>query len=395
MGLIQKKDEKQELDGIEIIGRGEGPDGLEKTAYDLVKGESAEDIAAGTTDAEATEAARAKMVADAQDEALMDGINDADDDDDADDAGDDGPVQDHGSSKRGASRPAAKRGGKGGKVPANHGVIFIVAAVVLVIVAAVGGFFVGQGGFGAGSKGLSSSTISEDQLSTVVATWSNNGKTEQVTAKEAIESQYGLDAVKDSDGNYPAPSAETIVSYVRNKILLSDAEKRGITVSDDDAKKFAQSQLGSSDFKEIASSYQVTEDQAKQIVKDNATLQKLYDQVVPNATDSTTAPTAPTEPSDGDQNAASKDYADYIINLAGDEWDSSKGTWAKTDGDYYAALKDEQFTADSATYAQAQKAYAVAYSKYTSASQESSTAWSKYANGLYAKANVSIYGLYV
>lgn len=49
MGLIQKKDEKDEIDGIQIIERGEGPDGDENEKIDLVAGTSAEHIAAGTT----------------------------------------------------------------------------------------------------------------------------------------------------------------------------------------------------------------------------------------------------------------------------------------------------------------------------------------------------------
>ena len=49
MGLIQKKDEKDEIDGIQIIERGEGPDGDEEEKIDLVAGTSAEDIAAGST----------------------------------------------------------------------------------------------------------------------------------------------------------------------------------------------------------------------------------------------------------------------------------------------------------------------------------------------------------
>ena len=44
MGLIQKKDEKDEIDGIQIIERGEGPDGDEDEKIDLVAGTSAEHI---------------------------------------------------------------------------------------------------------------------------------------------------------------------------------------------------------------------------------------------------------------------------------------------------------------------------------------------------------------
>ena len=143
----------------------------------------------------------------------------------------------------------------------------------------------------------------------------------------------------------------------------------------------------------MASSYGVTEDQAKQIVKENAIVSKLYQQVV--GEDAPTAPTAPTQPADGNTETASKEYADYIINLAGDEWDSSKGTWASEDGPYAQALKDQSFTADSATYAQAQMAYYVAYQQYSKSAQSVQSKWSDFANGLYGKANLQIWGLYV
>ncbi|MFR7732315.1 MAG: hypothetical protein ACLU7D_02485 [Collinsella sp.] len=71
MGLIQKKDEKDEIDGIQIIERGEGPDGDEEEKIDLVAGTSAEHIAAGTTAEEEDARLEAKIAADAADENLM------------------------------------------------------------------------------------------------------------------------------------------------------------------------------------------------------------------------------------------------------------------------------------------------------------------------------------
>ena len=61
MGLIQKKDEKDEIDGIQIIERGEGPDGDEDEKIDLVAGTSAEHIAAGTTAGRRTPAWRLRL----------------------------------------------------------------------------------------------------------------------------------------------------------------------------------------------------------------------------------------------------------------------------------------------------------------------------------------------
>ena len=361
MGLIQKKDEKDEIDGIQIIERGEGPDGDEDEKIDLVAGTSAEHIAAGTTAEEEDARLEAKIAADAADENLMPGAQDEDETDaDADD---------HAS---------------------KHKKTMIAAFVVAVVIAAVVGFFIGNGGFG--GKGVGSATLTEDQLDSNVASYSYNGKKSDITAREAIESQYSLDTVKDSNGNYTAPSADVILSYVRNKILLDAAEDEGITVSSKEMKKYAEDSIGTSDYDTMAKQYGVSKDQAKQIVRQSATLQKLYKKKVGDA--SASMPTAPTEPSDGNEDTASKDYDDYIINLSGDEWDSSKGTWKDENSTYAKAFANDAFTADSATYKQAMTAYYTAYQQYSSQASSASSKWTEYANGLYAKANISIYGLF-
>ena len=352
MGLIQKKDEKDEIDGIQIIERGEGPDGDEEEKIDLVAGTSAEHIAAGTTAEEEDARLEAKIAADAADENLVPEEQD-----------------DHAS---------------------KHKKTMIVAFVVAIVIAAVIGFFIGNGGFG--GKGVGSATLTEDQLDSTVASYSYNGKKSDITAREAIESQYSLDTVKDGDGNYTAPSADVILSYVRNKILLDAAEDEGITVSSKEMKKYAEDSIGTSDYKTMATQYGVSKDQAKQIVRQSATLQKLYKKKVGDS--SASMPTAPTEPADGNEETASKDYADYIIKLAGDEWDSSKGTWKDENGTYAKAFADDAFTADSATYKQAMTAYYTAYQQYSSQASSASSKWTEYANGLYAKANISIYGLF-
>ena len=358
MGLIQKKDEKDEIDGIQIIERGDGPHGDEDAKIDLVAGTSAEHIAAGTTAEEEDARLEAKVAADAADENLM---PEEQDDDDSD-------VDDH---------------------ACKHKKTMIAAFVVAVVIAAVVGFFIGNGGFG--GKGVGSATLTEDQLDSTVASYSYNGKKSDITAREAIESQYSLDKVKNSDGNYTAPSADVILSYVRNKILLDAAEDEGITVSSKEMKQYAEDSIGTSDYKTMAKQYGVSKDQAKQIVRQSATLQKLYKK---KAGDSASMPTAPTEPSDGNEDTASKDYADYIINLAGDEWDSEKGTWKDENSTSAKAFANDDFTADSATYMQALTAYYTAYQQYSSQASSASSKWTGYANGLYAKANISIYGLF-
>ena len=154
MGLIQKKDEKDEIDGIQIIERGEGPDGDEDEKIDLVAGTSAEHIAAGTTAEEEDARLEAQIAADAADENLMPEEQDEDDDSDVDDSA------------------------------SKHKKTMIAAFVVAIVIAAVVGFFIGNGGFG--GKGVGSATLTEDQLDSTVASYSYNGKKSDITAREAI-----------------------------------------------------------------------------------------------------------------------------------------------------------------------------------------------------------------
>lgn len=374
MGLIQKKEEHDVIDGIEIIERSDAPDDLPKTAYDLVAGESAEDIASKRPDPE-----------------------DEGGDKDATDLGgshfgDRGKAKgDKGGSEEPERADAPKTGAGDGGSGKSRTPLFVAILIIAVVVAALVGYFVGSGGTVA-AGGLDAATLTEDQLDTVVARWSYNGENHDLTARELIESQYSLDAVKQDDGSYPTPTADTALSYVRNQILLGEADARGITVSDDEMTEFAQQSIGISDFATMAEQYRVSEDQAKEIVRQQATLQKLYDQIVPAA--DAAVPTAPTEPENGDNSTRSKDYADYIISLLGDEWDADAGTWASQDGPYYSALSGTDFSADSASYEEALTAYYTAYQLYAQASSEATTAWSEFCNGLFAGADIDLYGLY-
>ena len=132
--------------------------------------------------------------------------------------------------------------------------------------------------------------------------------------------------------------------------------------------------------------------QAREVVRENTVLQKLYTQVVPE--NDATMPEAPVEPEDGDTSTRSKEYADYIIGLAGDEWDAEAGTWASQDGPFYSVLADTDFAADSASYEQALTAYYTAYQEYAEASGEYTSMWAEFQNGLFADADIDLYGLF-
>lgn len=413
MGLIMKKDDSEDneyIDGIEVVGRGEGPNGDDEVEHvEIHEGLTAEDISGKTAaaeaereleadpellDADAEEGGAADAdAADAEDAGAAD-VSEADGEPEPEGVEDSEPAADA-SADSSTAVPAAKpRAARPKKTRMQRAMMgkhkyFIAGALVAVIVAGVSGYFLGSGGFG--SKGVSAPVFAESELDATVATWKFKGASHRISAREAIESQYSLDSVKDEDGNYPAPSADAVLSYVRNRILLEEASKQGIELSDEDLSSSAEASLGTSDFSAIADQYGVSEDQAKQIVREQGTIQKLYQSVMDDAP---AMPKAPVEPESGDENEAKAEYAAYIIDLAGKEWDAEAGTWAKLDGAYATALAGEEITPESATYAQAQKAYAVAYQQYMLESQGANAKWTSYVNELFGEADVELFGLY-
>lgn len=264
--------------------------------------------------------------------------------------------------------------------------VLIGAVVIALVLGVLAGKFILGGGSAADFAGAT--TVSEADLDKAMATYTYNGTTGTVTVREAIESQVSLDSVKDGDGNYTIPAADDALSVARNRILAIVAENEGITVADDELSDYAEKITGESDIATIASNYSLTEDQAKEIIRESAVMYKLKEQVVSVQTGD--VPTAPSTPNEGESDTANATYGAYIVALLGDEWDSEAGTWARTDGPYYEALKDEVFSADSATYAQAQAAYYVAYQQYASNSSTASSEWTAYVNQILATATITL-----
>lgn len=230
------------------------------------------------------------------------------------------------------------------------------------------------------------STLSEGELDSTIARYTNNGQTINVTARQVLDEAGALTA--NDDGTYNVPAASDVLTYAQNEIIFAEAEKRGITVSDDEVNEYAETSFGTSDFASIASSYNMEEDEAKKIIENYALMNKFRNSVATTVVPE--KPAAPTEPEEGQEDVATADYASYIINLLGDEWDSETGTWARTDGDYYATLSGYEITNDSATYAAASAAYSVASSKYSTAYTQASSEWSTFATQLLANATIEL-----
>lgn len=260
----------------------------------------------------------------------------------------------------------------------------IVAAVVCLVLGGVVGHFCFNG-----TSSLGSQTLQEADLDTVVARYTYNGQTYEITAKDVITQSSSLDSAANDDGSYTVPTADNIIDLARNQIMQKVVDAQDITVSDDDMDAYAQQYLGSADYATIASNYNMDEDSVKNLVRQSCALFKLRSQVVTAKIPS--QPAAPSKPADGAEDTPTADYATYIINLAGDEWDSETGTWKDSSSTYASALADYQITNDSATYAAAQAAYYVAYQQYSTASQTASQQWTNYVNDQLSKANIEIY----
>lgn len=275
-------------------------------------------------------------------------------------------------------------------VKKNSKIFIGVGAVVLFALGIVIGRFLLGGGGATGSLN-GRTTLSEGELNTPIASYTYNGQTKEVTAREVIENTSGLDAAKQSDGTYAVPAADKIIGYVRNALVVAEAQSQGISVSDQEVSDYMQTNFKTTDVSQVASAYKLSEDVAKKLINDAVIMKKYRDKVL--STKLPDAPQAPTAPEDGNSETTSQEYAQYIISLAGSEWDANNNTWASQDGDYYKQLSAYSISKDSASYAAAQTAYQVAMSKYSAVASKASQEWSQKINEILGKASIAVYSL--
>lgn len=261
----------------------------------------------------------------------------------------------------------------------------VIAVVALALGVAAGHFLLG----GAGTISLNGrTTLSAGELDSTVATYTIDGRTARVTAREVLEESSGdAELTANEDGTYDVPSASDVLTYAQNQIILADADARGLTATDDEVDEFVSTNLGT-DLATLATSWGIDEDAARSVVADAVTMRKLQDEVA--TTELPEQPTAPSEPAEGAEDEPTAEYAQYVIGLLGDEWDADANDWARTDGTYYATLSGYEISNDAATYAAASAAYSVASSVYEEAYNQVSEELSAYTDALLSKATIQI-----
>lgn len=337
------------------------------------KDEASEDVTVTLDDEDVTETLDDEDVreAPAEEGAPADGASG----DSAGDADDDGD----------GSGPDARPG-----AGAPHAALPTAAWVVMVVVAlavgvAAGHFLLG----GVGRVSLDGrTTLSSSELDSTIATYTFDGTTTNVTAREVMEDVSGGTLTANADGTYDVPSASSVVTHVQNKLIIEDARSRGITVSDDEIAQFASDNFGTDDLSQLAETYGIEESSVRSQIEQSLLVSKLQDEVCD--TDLPEMPSEPTQPADGEEDTPTADYASYVIALLGDEWDSDADAWARTDGPYYAALADYDISNEGATYEAATAAYSVALSAYQSAYSQVASEYGAYTDALLSRATIQL-----
>ena len=260
----------------------------------------------------------------------------------------------------------------------------VVAAVCLAVGVAIGHFLLG------GSTGTISlngrTTLSASELDSVIATYTMDGVTHDVTARDVL-TFGGTELTANEDGTYPVPGANSVVSYVQTLLMLEEAEARGVAATDEEVDEWLATHYNS-DIASYAANNGISEDSARELFRMYVTIENLGENVV--GEEYPTMPTEPEAPADGAEETPTAEYAEYVIGLVGDEWDSDANTWARTDGEYYATLSSYEISNDSATYAAASAAYSVAMMDYQEAYTASVEKQNAFTDELFSKVSIQI-----
>ena len=126
-------------------------------------------------------------------------------------------------------------------------------AVAALIVGALVGHFAFRGASSVSLNG--ETTCTEDKLDDTIATYTYGGETYKVTSRDVIVASSSLDSAKNDDDTYNVPTADDVVSYARNQIVLKAAADEGYSVTDDDVSTYANDTLGTDDYATIGSNY--------------------------------------------------------------------------------------------------------------------------------------------
>ncbi len=259
------------------------------------------------------------------------------------------------------------------------------------------------------------SELTTSEFDKVIATYNFKGHSYTITAAEVADYE-GIDYGKDSDSNsnsnesnsssdenendnenssgkdktYDIPSTEDTIAAIRDKILTKEMDDKKIEASDKQIKEYAKDNYGSDDFDSLASQYNVDKNVVEKSIKRSVRVRELYKQITGDyAPDRPNAPTSPSDTSDSSAYTnKTEDYGSYLMSIIKNDYDADKNEWKNKSGDYYEALKDEDFDGKTASYSTCVKAYKIAYAQYSEQYDKQSKKWQDYTTDLYANTDV-------
>ena len=231
-------------------------------------------------------------------------------------------------------------------------------------------------------------SVSEAELDSVMGSYKVGSTTREVTVRDAILEEGTLDAAKLEDGTYRMPSADTVLALARNELLIQEADHRGIEATQSDIDAYALEIVGTSDIAQVAGIMGLDETAARESLARSATIKKLRDEVVGHTV--LTEPVPPEAAPEGAEDTMLPQYGEYVIELAGDEWDRAANMWADENGRFRSGLRDYTITNDGATYSAALAAYEIAYAAYSEEEAAVAAVWTTYVNELLTESSAEL-----
>ncbi len=237
-----------------------------------------------------------------------------------------------------------------------------VGAICLIIGLLIGSFFLGGP-----SAGLGVSTVPESGLDKTIATYNYNGK-HNITIRELMEAYSTVDMFKttDPEGNevYRVPSSDSVISYVRTRVIDNLADSKGIKISDEElaeAIKNTYNVEGDENIDALAKQFGVDTPKFKTLMTQQLKGEKLIKSYMGDEKDIPAAPEQPKTPEKDAEKTPTEEYAQYIINLVGSAWDGAAGKWADDESPYAKTLVgDMAFDGQKATFSQASVVFSIA-----------------------------------
>jgi hypothetical protein len=158
-------------------------------------------------------------------------------------------------------------------------------------------------------------------------------------------------------------------------------------VTDEEIEEYTKTAFSVDSAKELADTYGYDVDQLKSMLNKTIMLNKFQESIIGTQAEGPEAPAPEAEDAKG---KATKEYADYIIKLAGDKY--KDGKWADDATEWQDAIKnnDGVFENVTANYNAAMAAYQIAYQNYATSYSEQQNQWTEYANNIYKDSVITI-----